>query len=215
MQRRLPLFFLLSSLSFGFRTDCHRKPFRVTYPNNLLIKGISDAGNDCLPEYISSLICSVQGKVVFRPDSLQEFEFGKRPWPRIVRLNPRRYQFLLEQNNRPNKNNLLLLTIDGSRLMRQQVLPTFDSPPSNVDADKALEYAGILNYSEGLSNPAKSNCNPILFYEVRSSGWVLDSAATIQVNRKLWGGFYGFHAKPNVILKTPKSFNTYLPAIPK
>ncbi|UYZ57537.1 hypothetical protein [Hymenobacter latericus] len=120
---------------------------------------------------------------------------------------------MLERNLRPNKNDLLLLTVDGNRVVRRQVLPTFDNPACDVDGDGRVEYAGIRDYAEAVDDPAKMSYNPILFYELRSTGWMLDSTATMQINKMLWGKFYGFQPKPNLQLQIPKGYNKYLPVI--
>jgi hypothetical protein len=210
MIRAVGLLSLGTCALLGFQTPCKQKPFRTTYAPALLVTGVWDATSECLP-YVSRLVCTTQGKVVYRADPQVEFEFKKRPWPHVVPLQTGGYQVLLERNNRPSMNDLLLLTVAGGQVIRKQILPALNSPPRDVDGDGQLEYAGVRDYTEGLGDPTKSTYNPILLYELRPQGWCLDTSATKQVNQTVWGQFYGFKAKEKLVLKTSKKFATYLP----
>ncbi|UOQ98752.1 hypothetical protein MUN81_04485 [Hymenobacter sp. 5317J-9] len=207
------LVFVLCAL-LGFHSPCSPQPFRTVFAPTLVITGVADAGSDCLPEYVSHVVCADHGRAFFRAPAGQEFEFSKRPWPRRLVLPALAgYQVLLERNNRPAKNDLLLLTVADGRVVRKQALPVL-ATVRDVDGDGQVEYGGILDYAEGLADPDKGTYNPLLFYEITPQGWALDTAATVGVNRKVWGKFYGYKARPQLVLKvSDASFARYLPKI--
>lgn len=198
----------------GFTPPCSPRPFRTVLAPDLVITGVADAGGDCLPELVSQVVCADHGRTFFRAPVGQEFEFNKRPWPRhLVLAAPASYQVLLERNNRPTKNDLLLLSVVNGHVVRKQALPVL-ATVRDVDGDGQLEYGGIRDFAEGLADPHKGTYNPLLFYEIRPEGWVLDTSATVSINRKLWGKFYGYKAQPQLVLKlSGASFKHFLPKI--
>ena len=101
----------------GFHPPCSPRPFRTVFAPDVAIAGVADAGGDCLPAYVSHVVCTDHGRAFFRAPVLQEFEFSKRPWPRRLVLPDGAYQLLLERNNRPEKNDLLLLTVAGGHVV--------------------------------------------------------------------------------------------------
>jgi hypothetical protein len=187
-------FFILTS----FTIDTDTKNFKVTYFDKIEVIGVHE---DDLPQYVINLNCTIDGQLFYQADPDEEFEFENRIWEQAKQIDKDKYQLLLELNDRPNKNKIVLLTIQNKKLISKQIIPTFDS--CFVVDGKTKEYQGELEYAEAVDKAQKTQYIPTLFYLDKQSGIVLDTAKTIIFNTDKWGKFYGFKPDFNLIL-TPK-----------
>lgn len=170
---------------------------------NVVLEGIYDADE---PEWVFNLACKYDKEIIFKADSLNEFEF--KEWTKVKEIDNQKCQIFIEQNDRPLLNKIILLDVFKGKLLRQQVIPRFEKPPHDFDNDGLKEYAGIIDAPE----PIRENYisyTPILFYEDKLNGFTLDSTATKLINTRLWGKFYGFQPNSKLVLKTPKDFYKY------
>ena len=130
---------------------------------------------------------------IYVDSSFTEYECGNKLFPIILKTGDNSFELLIEVNNRPNKNYLKRLYIKGDKLSKQDILPTFESNPIDINKDGIKEYAGFWDYSQvwGENNDFTAY-NPILYYSVTSNGLRLDSLLTKQRNEMIYGVFYGF-----------------------
>ena len=115
--------------------------------------------------------------------------------PTIISFGNELYELFLELDNRPNKETLKMLKIQSGKVVDSAMFPTFCAKQSHLFNDKRLVFAGIWDYGEEWTDSSNNEFityNPILYYEVGNSGLVLDSAETIERNKKIYGKFYGF-----------------------
>lgn len=138
---------------------------------------------------------------------LTDYEFGNKLFPKIFKTGNNSFEVLIEVNNRPNKNYLKRLYIKDNKLLKQDVIPTFESNPIDINNDGIKEYAGYWDYSQvwGYNNNITAY-NPILYYSITPNGLLLDSLLTKQRNEMIYGGFYGFsfsekHEQPAIVIE--------------
>lgn len=143
-------------------------------------------------------------KTNFTDSSLTEYEFGNKLFPIALKTGTNSFELLFEINDRPNKNYLRRLFIDGDKLIRLDKLPTFEGKAIDINQDGVKKYAGYWDYFQIWGeNDELTVYNPILSYSVTSSGLKLDSLMTRKRNKKIYGDFYGFYY--NEVLEIPIS----------
>lgn len=116
-------------------------------------------------------------------------------YPIWVPTGPNAGELLVAYNNRPSKDRVRRFHIRGSQVVSLDTLLTFDGPARDLDHDGRLEYGGRDDYGEGLSDAqgrALSFYNPVLYYELRPTGLVLDSMLTRQRATAQYGSFHGY-----------------------
>jgi len=165
----------------------------------------------CEPGWKFKLKVLNEMQVIFSADSLEEFEFKLSKWPKFKRINPNTFQILLEQNDRPFKNKIIVLTIRNNKLIEKRTIPCFDNIPKDIDNDGIVEYVGYIDAVE-VFHPDTTNYNPVLCYEDTNEGFQLDTQTTISVNKEIWGDFYGFEMREDIKLANPIGLDDYLNA---
>ena len=133
-------------------------------------------------------------KLIFK-DSTKEYWLTSNEstqYPKHLECADGNCQILIDVDERPNKNELVRLTITKDGKLTQDRLPIFIWNPLDIDNDKKLELEGVLTNGETTSNGDTAFYNPTLLYELTDSGLCLDSAATKEKNIKIWGQFYGY-----------------------
>jgi len=99
-------------------------------------------------------------------------------------------------------SNILRLLIEEKRVLSQERLPLFSGGHKNVDKDEAVEFMGYLeNYGDYCMYCDSVYYNPLLIYEMRSDGFVLDSVATCRWIEKHYETFRGFEADSSLVVK--------------
>lgn len=141
-------------------------------------------------------------RVIFRDttgDGLAYTEYSEpttaRLYPLWIPTGPGAGQLLVAYNGRPLKDRARRFHIQNQRVMSIDTLLTFDGPPRDVDQDGRLEFAGLDDYSEGMSDAQGHPLdvyNPVLYYEAGPAGLVLDSALTRRRAIARYGAFHGF-----------------------
>lgn len=126
-------------------------------------------------------------------DSLNEYEFGNELYPIVMKTGINSYELLFEINNRPSKNYLKRLYVKNDSVYNVDKLPTFVGKPKDIDNDGILEYAGFWDNAQVWGDDNNITAyNPILYYELKTNGLVLDRPLTIQKNKTIYGNFHGF-----------------------
>jgi hypothetical protein len=149
---------------------------------------------DCEPDWKLHLKILNGDKVVFKADSLMEFEFNDRSWPDFLKISDTKDQILLEVNDRPNSNYILCITLDNNTVVSASKFHSFDYEPKDFDNDGQLEYAGYPYTVEGYTNDS-TYYNPIQYVEKGLGGFRVDTTLTRQVNLKFYGEFPGHDSK--------------------
>lgn len=115
-------------------------------------------------------------------------------------------ELLTPFDNRPSKPLARRFFIASGRVVKIDTLLTFEGPARDVDQDGRPEYSGFYDWREQWQD-AKGRTRrmyiPTLYYEVRPSGLVLDSALTKRKAIAQYGAFYGYEDsdKPVIYMK--------------
>jgi hypothetical protein len=119
----------------------------------------------------------------------------RRLYPLWVPTGPQEGELLAAFDNRPLKQLARRFYIRAGHIVKIDTLLTFDGPARDIDQDGRLEFSGIYSWGEQWQD-AKGRMRqmyiPTLYYEVRPSGLVLDSALTKQKAKAQYGAFYGY-----------------------
>lgn len=104
-------------------------------------------------------------------------------------------ELLVAFSNRPAKELARRFHIANSEVVQIDTLPTFNGAARDLDNDGKPEFSGFYDFNEiwddGLGRHRKMYV-PTLYYEVRSTGLVLDSALTKRKAQAQYGRFWGF-----------------------
>ena len=132
-------------------------------------------------------------KVLYLDNSLEEYEFENKLFPILLKTGNNNFELLVEINNRPNKNYLKRMFIQGNEIIKEDKLPTFEAAPRDINNDGIEEYAGYWFYAEIWGkNDSLTSYNPILYYSITETGLQLDSALTKARNEIIYGTFFDF-----------------------
>lgn len=128
-------------------------------------------------------------------------------YPMLIETRPEEYELLLETDNRPQISHVNRIQIKKNKITRIEKLPIFECRDINLDNDKMLEFAGVLNFPD-LGDDFGPYA-PILYYELTSEGIFLDTKLTIEKNKFIYGNFYGYEysEKYKFPLNSNKLFN--------
>jgi hypothetical protein len=142
------------------------------------------------------------GRVIFRDTANDGLTYTYFSMPQTEKLYPLWLptgrgsgELLVAFNNRPSKELARRFFIKDFRVAKIDTLLTFSGPATDVDKDGKLEYAGFYDFGETWQDEKGRNRQlyiPTLYYEVRPSGLVLDSALTKQKTKAQFGAFYGY-----------------------
>ncbi len=130
----------------------------------------------------------------------------RKVYPLWIPTGPDSGELLVLFNNRPSKDRARRFFIRGRRVTKIDTLLTFDGPATDVDGDGRREFSGYQDHGEVWDDAQgrhRQSYNPTLYYEVRPTGLVLDSALTRRKVRARYGKFYGFtySDKPVILAK--------------
>ncbi len=154
-------------------------------------------------ETYTLFVLTHKNKQVYIDTSLTEYEFGDKLYPIVRQLDNEIFEILVEVNDRPSKNYLKYFKVDQDKIVSTEKLPTFISKPSNLDTDENLEFAGFWDWGETWGDDGSLTAyNPIVYYELKAKGLILDSTLTINKNKAIYGNFHGFNYNEQVEIKT-------------
>ena len=128
---------------------------------------------------------------------------SSRLYPLWIPAGPKSGELLVAFNNRPNKELARRFTIHNGLVVKIDTLLTFDGPAKDVDGDGKLEFSGAYDYSQETGDGQghmRKTYDPILYYEQRPTGLVLDSALTIRRGIARFGKFYGFDSSEEILV---------------
>jgi hypothetical protein len=153
------------------------------------------------------------GKVIFR-DTTNGFDYDptlvdstiQKVYPLWVPTGNESGELLVVFHSPPSKDLARRFFIRGRRVMKIDTLLTFEGPARDVDGDGKREFCGLQDSGEVWDDTQgrhRRAYNPMLYYEVRPTGLVLDSTLTRQKARAQYGKFYGFNysEKPVILEK--------------
>ncbi|WP_461453481.1 hypothetical protein [Mucilaginibacter sp.] len=125
-------------------------------------------------------------------DTGEEYEFYEKPYPIINKLNAGYFELLIEYNNRPFKDQLILFRIRENKIIKIDTVPTFDSTPKIFNG--LLVRAGNWFYGEEFDQNGKryTSFEPKIYYKFTPNGIRLDSDITRAENRKIYGNIDPF-----------------------
>ena len=157
-------------------------------------------------ETYTLFILTHKNKRLYIDTSLTEYEFGGKLYPIVRLLDNETFEILIEVNDRPSKNYLKYFKVHQDKIVSTEKLPTFISKASNLDMDDNLEFAGFWDWGETWGdNGTLTAYNPILYYEFKPSGIIMDSTLTISKNKEIYGDFHGFEYNEKVEIKTSET----------
>jgi hypothetical protein len=118
-------------------------------------------------------------------------------------------ELLVLFNNRPSKDLARRFFIKSQQVIKIDTLLTFDGPAHDVDKDGKQEFSGLYDYGEVWDDGKGhyfTSYNPKLYYEIRPTGLVLDTALTRRKAIARYGVFRGFEYsdKPGIHVKQPR-----------
>lgn len=174
-------------------------------------KGIPEADN--LPtEPQRILIIKRHGQILYA-DTTADFIYptsslGPR-YPIWLPTAQAKGELLIRIASPPDLDIVQRFFLDGSRILQIDTLPVFDEAARNLDKDHLLEFSGYQTSSEVWDDGKGhfyTSYNPKLYYEIRPTGLVLDSALTKQKAFAQYGVFRGFNysEKPGIRIKNPE-----------
>lgn len=181
------------------------KNFNLDFGFILSFSDSEDLGNS---KTFWNTILSKENNEIFK-DSTTEFEI-KNGFPKI-RKTGNQFELLLYVNDRPNIEKLRMLVIKDNKIVKDELLPYFNSDPKDIDGDNKMEWVGIMNNYEMFGENYKyMPYNPILVYEYDDDGIRLDSTKTIQINTTVYEKFYGFLYSEDYKFEGNEKFETEL-----
>ena len=115
-------------------------------------------------------------------------------------------ELLIAFNNRPFKELAQRFLIQDNRIVKIDTLLTFNGPAKDYDRDGKMEFAGFYGYGEEWDDEKGQHrimYVPTLYYEVRPTGLVLDSALTKRKTLAEYGVFQGFKdvGQPGILVR--------------
>ena len=157
-------------------------------------------------ETYTLFILTHKNKQLYIDTSMTEYEFGDKLYPIVRKLDKETFEILVEVNDRPSKNYLKYLKVQQDKIVRTEELPTFISKASNLDTDDNLELAGFWDWGEVYGDNGELTVyNPIIYYELKPDGIILDSTLTINKNKEIYGDFHGFKYSEKVEIRTSET----------
>lgn len=149
------------------------------------------------------------GQILYA-DTTAEFSYPltaeQRRYPLWLPTGPGRGELLVRLASPPNLDIVRRFFLDGQRVTHLDTLPAFDEAARNLDSDSLLEFSGYRNSGEVWEDDdghRRTSYNPLLYYEIRPTGLVLDSTLIKQKALARYGVFRGFQYsdKPGIRLK--------------
>ncbi len=149
--------------------------------------------NDSISLFNSVEIMKGESIVWEMHDSLQ-FEKTNVSFPKLLSLNPEEKVVFLEVCDRPKQNKVLILKLNGTKMLTWQVGPLFVGQPKNLDNDPQVEWAGMQEEPEIWEEKKQIRFpyDPMLYFQVDASGVRIDSTLTVERNKAIYGDFFGY-----------------------
>lgn len=157
---------------------------------------------ECESDWKSRLTIVAENKIIYKADSLMEFEFKEHSWPDYYKISDNKNQIFLEVNDRPYSNYIVCLTIVDYKVTTIDKFHLFEYDPRDFDNDGLLEYAGFPLTIEGYTNDS-TYYNPIYYVEKGPNGFSIDTVLTKLVNTRLYGEFLGLDSSDKIYKKAP------------
>lgn len=125
-------------------------------------------------------------------DTSREYEFNEKQYPIVNRLSNKVFELLIEYNNRPNKDLLILFRIKNEKIIKTDTLPTFDGKPEVVNGF-FVNSGSWGNSEEWDENDIRyTSFDPEIYYKFTPNGIKLDSALTRSENKETYGNIDPF-----------------------
>ena len=157
-------------------------------------------------ETYTLFILTHKSNQLYLDTSLTEYEFGDKLYPIVRQLDKETFEILVEVNDRPSKNYLKYFKVYQDKIVSTEKLPTFISKPANLDTDDNFEIAGFWDWGEVYGDNGELTVyNPIIYYELKPNGIILDSTLTVNKNKEIYGDFHGFKYSEKVEIKTSET----------
>jgi hypothetical protein len=151
------------------------------------------------------------GRVLYA-DTTADFIYptspSKQRYPLWLPTAQAKGELLVRVASPPDLDIVRRFLVNGPRVTRIDTLPAFDEAAKNLDKDLLLEFSGYQASSAVWDDDKGhywTSYNPKLYYEIRPTGLVLDSALTKQKAIAQYGVFRGFtySEKPGISIKKP------------
>jgi hypothetical protein len=172
----------------------------IIFPNHIKLFGTHS--HDLGGTSFNPIVVLFDNKRVFK-DSLNEYwlkGYESVQYPKFLECTDGKSQLLIEVDERPNSNELACFTVTENGMVQINRLPLFYWNPSDMDNDNRLEVDGFLTNGETTADGDTAFYNPMLVYEITNNCLSLDSPATIEKNRKIWGQFHGYNYNDTLLL---------------
>ena len=131
--------------------------------------------------------------MVYEYDNIDEFSLEELSYFVFPNEDSSTFQLLFSGSSAPSKGWFNMLEITEFKVTKVTKTPLFETPPKNIDKDKNLELVGYWEYASISGENEQTAYNPILVYEITTTGLMLDTIATQRINRSIYDQFYGYH----------------------
>ena len=131
-------------------------------------------------------------------DKGEEYEFNEKPYPIFNKLNYNQFELLVEYNNRPSKDQVILFRIKDDKVIKTDTLPTFDGEPKMING--FLVNSGSWGNSEEWDENGIRyiSFDPEIYYKFTPDGIKLDSTITRLENKDTYGNIDPFEKEYEV-----------------
>ncbi|MCI1189365.1 hypothetical protein MON38_18225 [Hymenobacter sp. DH14] len=158
----------------------------------------------------------LNGRIIYRDTATgMTYDFSAQPeirklYPMWIPTGQMGGELLVAFNKPPSKELARRYFIQNHQIVRIDTILTFDGPAKDWDHDGKQEFKGALAYSELWDDEQGkrwTTYDPTLYFEIRPTGLVMDSALTKQKIKEEYGVFMGFNPseKSGVLLsKIPR-----------
>jgi hypothetical protein len=162
---------------------------------------------DLPPLQVYSLFILTHNKnPIYIDTSFTEYELGDTLYPIVRAIDHETFEVLVEINDRLLKNYVKYFKVFEDQIIYTEKMPTFISSATNLDEDGNLELAGYWGAGETWGNNySLTGYDPIIYFEIKPTGIMLDSALTISKNREFYADFYGFKYNEKIEFKTSET----------
>lgn len=167
------------------QNDCPKRSFNQALPNQFSIETIY---YQCEPDWKVNLQILKESKVIFKADTLLEYEFIEHDYPTYIIDGSLTYILIL-RNDRPLKNVIDVFQIRDDHVDSVFTIPHLDNS-SDYDNDGIIEFWSTKNHIE-LNANGKMTYQPLIAYEITESSIRLDSVCTSSLNENAYGSYYG------------------------
>lgn len=125
-------------------------------------------------------------------DTASAYLTDGKPYPILNKLKSGDFELLLEYDNRPSKNLVLVLRISENKIISRKEIPSFDNDPEVING--LTTYYGKWDYGESWEENGKfyTVYNPSIYYKFTDHGIIIDTPLTIMKNKQVYGRFEGF-----------------------